>query len=124
MPRKSECAEVVEATRKTIARLLPQGYPTIQLTARVLGMNVRKLQRRLAAVGTSHSRIVDEVRFEAACRLLGYPGRSVADIASALGYLDPAHFTRAFTRWAGMTPRAYRQQGKQGRDVKRRPRSR
>ncbi len=124
MTRKARCPETLEATRKTIARLLPQGYPTVQLTARVLGMNVRMLQRRLAAAGTSHSQIVDEVRFEVACRLLGYPGRSIADIASALGYSDPAHFTRAFTRWAGMTPRAYRQEGKSGGQVKRRPSSR
>lgn len=124
MPRKSECAEVVEATRKTIARLLLQGYPTIQLTARVLGVNVRMLQRRLATAGTSHSQIVDEVRFEVACRLLGYPGRSVADIASALGYSDPAHFTRAFVRWTGITPRTYRRQGKAEGQIKHRSRSR
>ncbi len=122
MARKARCPETVEATRKTIARLLPQGYPTVQLTARVLGMIVRMLQRRLAAAGTSHSQIVDEVRFEAACRLLGYPGRSIADIASALSYSDPAHFTRAFVRWTGTTPRAYRQQSIQRYDVKRRPR--
>lgn len=109
MSRRSQRAEVVEATRKAVAQMLAQGRPTIQPTATLLNMNVRTLQRRLAAAGTSHSRIVDDVCFETACRLLGDPGRSVAEISSELGYSDPAHFTRAFIRRSGMTPRAYRQ---------------
>ena len=32
----------------------------------------------------------------------------ITDIAMDVGYADSAHFTRAFKRWAGVTPREYR----------------
>ncbi|MDJ0945822.1 MAG: helix-turn-helix transcriptional regulator [Kiloniellales bacterium] len=88
----------------------------------MLKLNARTLQRRLSHASTSYSRIVDELRFEKACCLLEGGDRSIAEIARALGYSDPAHFTRAFRRWAGMTPREYRQRGKSARGVKRRRR--
>jgi AraC-like DNA-binding protein len=36
---------------------------------------------------------------------------SITQIALELGYADAAHFTRAFQRWTGVTPSAYRQAG-------------
>ncbi|MDN5681527.1 MAG: helix-turn-helix domain-containing protein [Ewingella sp.] len=42
-----------------------------------------------------------------ACSLLGQSGRSIADIASAVGFYDQSHFNRAF-RWAfGVAPSHY-----------------
>jgi AraC-like DNA-binding protein len=40
--------------------------------------------------------------------LLRDPARSIDEIAARLGYSDAANFTRAFRRWTGMTPRAFR----------------
>lgn len=122
MPRRSQCPDFVKATRKAIIQLQAQGFPAIHEAAKVLEMNTRTLQRRLSNAGTSYSRIADDLRFEAACRLLLREGQSVAEIARALSYSDPAHFSRAFVRWTGMTPSAYRHQRKGCRNVKRRPR--
>ncbi|QBR72049.1 hypothetical protein CU048_13110 [Beijerinckiaceae bacterium] len=36
-------------------------------------------------------------------------GASAIETAYELGYSDPAHFTRAFRRWSGRTPREWRQ---------------
>ena len=105
--------DVVVATRKAIAPRIAQGHPDMQEVAAALGMNVRTLQRRLAEAGTCYKRIIDEVRLDAACRLLGDRNLTLAEIAAALGYSHPAHFTRAFTRWTGMTPRAFRGCGPQ-----------
>jgi len=41
-------------------------------------------------------------------RLLGERALSVADVAYALGYEDPANFGRACRRWFGMAPGAFR----------------
>jgi AraC family transcriptional regulator len=47
-------------------------------------------------------------RIEIAKTLLESPTASVAEIAQAVGFLDPASFTAAFRRSVGTTPTAYR----------------
>ncbi|QYM78402.1 helix-turn-helix transcriptional regulator [Horticoccus luteus] len=45
---------------------------------------------------------------QASARLLD-GSRTVTEVALALGFADAAHFSRAFSKYAGLTPRAYRQ---------------
>lgn len=98
----------IEACQSLIAEQLPVRYPTIARTARLLGVPVRTLQRRLRQDGLSYSELVEKTRLELACRLLDTPDGSVAQVAKALGYADPGSFSRAFRRWTDMSPRAYR----------------
>lgn len=109
----------VVAFRKLILELLPVGYPTIDQTARRFGIPVRTLQRRLHDTGCTYSELVDEVRFDAACRLLADPQARVAEVSVALGFTDPSNFSRAFARWTGLSPREYR-----CRQLGKRPKSR
>ena len=97
-----------EVYKKYIKEQLPVRYPTIDNTARRVGMPVRTLQRRLKESGLSYSELVEQTRYELACRLLDMPGAKMAAVARALGYNDPSSFSRAFRRWTGMSPRAYR----------------
>jgi len=76
--------------------------------AEAAGMSVRSLQRRLASEGLTFSQLVDEVRLEMAVPQLRDPDIRITDVAFGLGYSDPAHFTRAFSRWAGVAPSEYR----------------
>jgi len=53
-----------------------------------------------------HARIMLEAK-----RQLHYTGNPISEIAFALGFEDPAYFTRFFTRQAGCSPRAFRSRG-------------
>jgi AraC-like DNA-binding protein len=96
--------------RSAILSLLADGYPTASQVARRIGYSKRTLQRRLAASGTSYSEMADEVRYGLAARLLADPQGRVSRIAKETGFANASAFSRAFQRWAGMSPRAYRQQ--------------
>jgi AraC-like DNA-binding protein len=60
------------------------------------------------ATGTSPRRYLEESRVEQAARALVETDRTVTEIAHAVGYDDPYHFSRVFRRVNGVSPRAYR----------------
>lgn len=87
---------------------LSEGPPDLQRTAAALGVSVRTLQRRLRHEGTSFSAALDQMRQQAADRLLSDRSLSVSQIASLLGYSEPSTFYRAFRRWRGVSPEEFR----------------
>ena len=98
-----------ETLRQLAEALLKQDEPPrIETMAEITGLSVRTLQRRLAKNGWNHLQIVDQARYRAATRLLQESEIRITDIATDLGYANSSHFTRAFKRWAGVTPREYR----------------
>lgn len=89
------------------------GYPQITLAAEIADTSIRTLQRRLAALGLSYSEVVSRARFAVASRMLTQTDAPVIEIAFATAYSDPSHFSRAFRRLAGVSPREYRRQTRQ-----------
>ena len=83
-------------------------YPRVRETAEFVGLSVRTLQRRLAASGVNHDMLVAQTRFATAAAVLEQTESNILDLALNLGYSDHANFTRAFRRWAGCPPQAYR----------------
>lgn len=81
---------------------------TAASTEKRLNISARTLQRRLNDWGISFEELVDEYRRERALKLLLHVDRSILEVAYSLGYSDPAHSTRAFRRWTGMSPKSYR----------------
>ena len=100
----------VGSLRHLAGTLMKEGLPQIDTMAEITGLSVRTLQRQLAKNGLSHSELVDQARYQAATRLLRDADIRITDIAMELNYTDSANFTRAFKRWAGVTPREYRSQ--------------
>ena len=82
--------------------------PTMDAIARDLGMSARSLRRRLREERVQYDELVREARTLRAKRILADPRHSVQDAAYALGFGTPAAFSRAFKRWTGMAPSAYR----------------
>jgi AraC-like DNA-binding protein len=100
--------DYVTTLKGVLKPYLPDGYPSIELAAEVLGTSVRSLQRTLAKRNTTYSKLIEQVRVEAAVELLGSPDTKIIDVAYAVGYEDPSHFSRAFRRLKGTSPREFR----------------
>jgi AraC-like DNA-binding protein len=93
-----------------VRRRLRRGadWPGAHAVAAEWGVSAVTLRRKLAAEGTSWQRMVDEVRHDLALRLLGDPARSIEQVAVSLGYGDARSLHRAFRKWTGAAPGAYR----------------
>jgi AraC-like DNA-binding protein len=79
--------------------------------AAVVGYSPSHLSRLISRhLGRSFLEHVVALRMEAGMQLLESSAPSVGEIAHSLGYTDPAHFTRAFTKFTGLSPESYRRQ--------------
>ena len=95
--------------REFVETYLPDGCLSMVDMAALVGISTRTLGRRLVSHGMSYSSLVEQVRFSAADSLLRDQGIPMIDVARAVGYGDPSHFSRAFRRMTGVTPSHYRE---------------
>jgi len=101
-------ASFTARVRQEITVQLGRGRPSIARVSRHLYMSPRSLQRRLHDEGMTWERLLESLRQESAEQLLRKPNLSVAEVACLLGYADSGAFIRAFRRWRGVPPRAFR----------------
>ena len=85
-------------------------FATAESVAYALKIPLRTFHRRLAEQGTSFKLLLDETRFSLAAEYLKNTSVAVDEISSRCGYSDVSNFRKAFGRWAGISPTAYRQQ--------------
>lgn len=107
--------DVAIDVRRALASRVGSGDTRIETVARTLATSARSLQRRLAAAGASYQRLLDVARRDAAERYLTDSAFSIGEVAYLLGYSEPAAFNRAFRRWHGETPRAFRRRQRSDR---------
>jgi len=100
--------DFVGSLRELLKGYLSKEDLQIESIAEIIGTSKRTLQRRLNEKGTSFSEVVSQTRFIIAKDQLENGDQKIIDIAYELGYQDPAHFSRAFYRWAGISPRQFR----------------
>lgn len=86
-----------------IHELIPAGEATLAAIASLMKMRERTLQRELSAEGSDFRTLLDAARFQIARNALER-GESITDLALNLGYSELSAFSRAFKRWAGVSP--------------------
>jgi len=94
--------------QRALAPRVTGGDTSIESIGREFGMSARTLQRRLADEGVSFQKLLDDARKGAAGRFVGESPLAICEIAYLLGYSEAAPFHRAFKRWFGRTPEAFR----------------
>lgn len=102
--------DFIQALKLMLPSYLDERPPMLAEIAEMAGVSTRSLQRKLSRVGITYSGLLDSVRFENARKLLRDTDSKIIEIAFASGYADPAHFSRAFRRVAGVTPGQFREQ--------------
>jgi AraC-like DNA-binding protein len=94
--------------REEVALHLSTGAVSMNWIAEHLAMSVATLRRRLGDEGTTYAEVVDDIRKQLADRYLKERSLTVSEIAFLLGFANVTAFHRAFKRWRGMPPAAYR----------------
>jgi AraC-like DNA-binding protein len=99
-----------DRARRLCRAALDQGLPAPTLTelADVLGLSTATLRRRLDAEGAAWGPLKDAVRRDLALQLLAEGRLPVAEVAARLGFEDASTFYRAFRKWTGQAPGAWR----------------
>ncbi|WP_028627205.1 AraC family transcriptional regulator [Metapseudomonas resinovorans] len=86
----------------------PEEWPELEALAKMLRMSNSTLQRRLQAEGVSYKLLRDNLRRDIAINLLCRADLTVNDVAEQTGFQETSAFHRAFKKWTGVSPGAYR----------------
>jgi AraC-like DNA-binding protein len=100
--------DLVGQLRCVLRSLLITRQSSLEQVAELFSMHRRTLNRRLEEQNHTFQKLVNEIRYEIARQLLENTRLSVGQIAAILDYSDASVFTRAFRRWSGQTPTAWR----------------
>ncbi len=87
---------------------LSHDLPDQQQLANALHLSPRNLQRKLQQAGTTYQALLDQLRQELAYQYLQQSHLSINEISYRLGFCTVGSFSRAFRRWRGRSPSAYR----------------
>lgn len=107
--------DLPQHVQRIIRSFLPQGGVTIERVADYLSLSSRTLQRYLAEEHTSFNLILDQTRKTMASRYLSDSEINLTQLAEILGYSELSAFSRAFTRWYGVSPREWKSRQGQGK---------
>jgi len=94
--------------REVLTHRLARGEPAQEEVADILNMSARTLQRKLGDAGTTYKEVLNDTRHDLALAYLSAPRHTVSDVTFLLGFSTGSCFTRAFRRWTGQSPSAWR----------------
>lgn len=99
---------IIAQVKTEILKQLPSGNVTDSSVADGLYIAHRSLQRKLQNENTTFRSILNELRLELAQKYLQNSNVNLMDVAFNLGFGEYSSFSRAFKRWTGLSPSAYR----------------
>lgn len=99
---------IANIIRKQLMQHHPSEWVEIQELAKQLNLSEATFQRRLKVEGVSYQQLKNEIRRDTAIDYLSKTTKSLQDISDDLGFHDPSAFHRAFKKWTGVSPGAYR----------------
>jgi AraC-like DNA-binding protein len=108
---REDSRDIGPSVRRALRSMLVAGHASEEGVAMAFSMHRRTLNRRLQGEGTTFRRLLEETRFDVARQLLRDTDAAVDQIASGLGYSGATAFGRAFKRWSGLAPQAWRHNG-------------
>lgn len=95
---------VIEKVKSEILNQLPSGNITDSSVAKAIGMSQRSFQRKLQQEGVKFKYLLNELRSGLAQQYIQDSNLSLLEISFMLGFSDYSSFSRAFKRWAGISP--------------------
>ena len=99
---------LAEDLRRVLRTELLRDTCSATMVARLFSMHRRTMNRHLNAEGLAFRQVANQIRFEIACELLENTDMALGQVAALLRYSEPSAFTRAFRRWSGQSPSAWR----------------
>lgn len=108
LARPDEGNSLVAQIRSIIGDDLSQELPNFEFVADALHTSPQTLRRRLKEEGLTYQELKDQMRRDTALYYLGRGDLSIQDVSEKLGFSEPSTFHRAFKKWTGITPGAYR----------------
>ena len=107
-------ATVAKEVRALLMQLLPSGDASQDRIAESLNRSLSTLQRALRAEGTTYSELRESTRQALASEYVRRNELSLQEVAFLLGFSDQSNFSRAFRRWTGKSPKAWRESERAG----------
>ena len=90
--------------KEQILAVLPVRTATLSHIASRLAMGERSLQRKLALMGTSFEKLLDDTRRQLSDRLLFGTDTPIVEIGYLCGYSNTSAYSRAAKGWYGLSP--------------------
>ncbi|MEM1369917.1 MAG: AraC family transcriptional regulator ligand-binding domain-containing protein [Cyanobacteria bacterium P01_H01_bin.15] len=94
--------------RRSIMDNAAHGKYEVVAAAAAANLSLRTAQRLAAQHGTSLQKLINEIRLINAKKFLNNREINLSTVAQLLGYADVRSFRKAFKRWTGLSPKAYR----------------
>ncbi len=88
--------------------VLHKGDIGMEKIAADIGVSRPTLYRKLKEEGLTFEQLLDGLRHRMAVQYMEGGKASVNEVAYLVGFSEPSSFTRAFKRWTGFAPSAYR----------------